>query len=282
MEMNLVINIGLYARKLMRVVFLAILLLFLAGNFYSQADNPQSDVEGSLCQKIFVAYGPDAKRENAVLYQEHFCDAKGFETGYQEYATEPEDERYGKLQYKEESDYDISGRLSQRRAEVIDPDGQKKSSVYTYIYNEDGKLMEMSTKSTTGPIPITRKYEYDTDGKLIKESYFRGKKLWTYTIFEYDREGHKIKETVYSGEKEDVLESSTFIYNPKGQLVIETNIEWVKVQNTDQWKTTEYTYTYDEQSRLLKKEEEANFGPEEIRNKIFYYEYPPFAAPKIE
>ncbi|MHA1482612.1 MAG: hypothetical protein ACTSQA_04140 [Candidatus Heimdallarchaeaceae archaeon] len=244
----------------------------MAGNTYGQADNPQCDVKGNLSEGVFVAYGPDAMRENAVLYQEHFSDAKGIITGYCQYASKQKDEMYGKLEYKQLNYYDdVSGKLSQRQA-VVYQEGETIVCDYTYSYNEDGNLMTMSTKCDEDPNLIERKYEYDSSRKLIKESYYQNTKILTYTIIEYDPEGYKTKETDYSFNDEELV-SIKFTYDSKGQLASKTQIENVEPQ-----KKTEYTYTYDEQGKLQKEEVEKNFGPEEIRKTTLYY-YALFSKP---
>ena len=264
MEMNL----GIIARY----VFLCIIVLSLAGNTYGLADNPQCDVKGNLSEKVFVAYDSDAMRENAVLYQEHFSDAKGIKTGYCQYNAKQNNEMYGKLEYKQLNYFDdISGRLFQRQAIVYEK-GKTMVCDYTYTYNEDGNLMTVSTKCDDDPNSIETMYEYESSGKLIKESYFQNNKLLTYTIFEYDPQGYKIKETVYNF-NDDEAGSIKFTYDSKGQLVSETEIE-----NLEPQKKTEYTYTYDEQGKLQKEEVEKNFGPEEIRKTTLYY-YALFSKP---
>lgn len=260
------------SKMIARCAFLSILVLFLGGNIHGTADNSQCDLEGNLSERVFVAYGPDATRENAVLFQEHFSDAEGRETGHCQYATKPQDEMYGELEYSEINYYDVSRRLSRRHAIVYRED-EPTVCDYTYTYNEDGKLMTMSTKCDEDPNLVKRTYEYDSEGKLLNESYFRNDDLLTYTIIDYDDEGHKTKETDYMFTGEE-LESSTFTYDIKGQLVSETQIEHVQPP-----KVTECFYNYDVLGRLMKKEEVRDFGPMEIRKTILYYEYPLFVVP---
>ncbi|AXR59985.1 hypothetical protein [Leptospira mayottensis] len=94
----------------------------------------------------------------------------------------------------------------------------KWSHIDKYIFgnNINGPVKEI-VKNTKGQVVYTATYEYDTSGKLIKETYLDADgKADGSTVFRY-RDGKVVREELF--DKENVLlETKTFRYNPKGQI----------------------------------------------------------------
>jgi hypothetical protein len=221
------------------------------------------EVEGRLCKQVFLAYGENVTRQDAALYQEHFCKESGRETGFRQFAVLPGNKSKKKVEYLERNKYSSAGRLLEREADVI-AEGKTEKSIYGYSYDSNGRLKSMATKSTTGPIPIVREYSYSNQGRLETETYKRGTKVWTSTKFTYDVMGRKLAEYTFSG-KGDEEESAVFAYNDLNQLVNAT-----RTRTTGQTKVD--IYSYDEGGRLV--------GAREIETsrqgrvfKTFYYNY---------
>lgn len=94
----------------------------------------------------------------------------------------------------------------------------KWSHIDKYVLgnNPNGPIKEM-VKNANGKVIYTANYEYDSSGKLIKESYIgEDGKSDGATRFQY-KDGKVVKEELFN--KEDILiETKTFRYNPKVQI----------------------------------------------------------------
>ncbi|AOP35800.1 hypothetical protein A0128_19320 [Leptospira tipperaryensis] len=94
----------------------------------------------------------------------------------------------------------------------------KWSHIDKYVFgnNQNGPVKEI-VKNASGKVIYTANYEYDSNGKLIKESYLNeeGKNDGS-TQFQY-KEGKVVREELFN--KDNLLvETKTFRYNPKGQI----------------------------------------------------------------
>ncbi|MBM9576770.1 hypothetical protein JWG45_06340 [Leptospira sp. 201903070] len=94
----------------------------------------------------------------------------------------------------------------------------KWSHIDKYVFGnaQNGPIREV-VKNPAGKIIYSASYEYDTNGKLIKESYQNAEgKTDGFTQFQY-KGGKVVKEELFN--KENLLvETKTFRYNPKGQI----------------------------------------------------------------
>ncbi|EJO69397.1 hypothetical protein [Leptospira kirschneri] len=94
----------------------------------------------------------------------------------------------------------------------------KWSHIDKYIFgnNSNGPVKEI-VKNANGKIVYSAFYEYDSSGKLIKESYLNADgKTDGFTIFQY-KDGKVVREELF--DKDHILlETKTFRYNPKGEI----------------------------------------------------------------
>lgn len=94
----------------------------------------------------------------------------------------------------------------------------KWSHIDKYVFgnNQNGPIREV-VKNASGKVIYTANYEYDSSGKLIKESYTNeeGKPDGS-TQFQY-KEGKVVREELFNKDNL-LLETKTFRYNPKGQI----------------------------------------------------------------
>ncbi|MBM9499590.1 hypothetical protein JWG44_04920 [Leptospira sp. 201903071] len=94
----------------------------------------------------------------------------------------------------------------------------KWSHIDRYVFGntQNGPIREV-VKNATGKTIYSANYEYDTNGKLTKESYQNEEgKADGSTQFQY-KEGKVVREELFN--KDNLLvETKTFRYNPKGQI----------------------------------------------------------------
>lgn len=123
--------------------------------------------------------------------------------------------------------------------------GNKKGMFVDYDFNRNGKIISETLYSDAGIVQKTIKKEYDPDGTLMKEVYFRrdgsrdGYAVYLYgkdkvlryksvydmndipkskTAYKYDAEGNLVKELAYDKSGNLFLEFDN-LYNAYGQLV---------------------------------------------------------------
>jgi hypothetical protein len=246
--------------------FYICLASFLAQMAPLQATPMQASLplEGHLCKQVYLAYGRHATRRDALLYQEHFCNESNLETGYRQFTVSSGHKTHGDVEYLERKKYSPAGQLQEREAQVS-AKGKTETSIYRYSYDSKGRLKNIVTDSTTGPIQITREYSYSEQGRLETETYKRGAKIWTYTKFAYDSSGRKIGEDIFSG-KGSKEESAVFDYDKSNRLATETH-----TRNTTGNKV-EDIYTYGEGGRLAGMKQAETSGQSKTF-KTFYYDY---------
>jgi hypothetical protein len=247
------------------LVYIIALCICIAGLPLPMEAQSSLKLEGTVCKRVFLAYGENVARRDAALYQEYFCKENGLETGFRQFFVPPRHKGEKRVEYLERNQYSSAGKLEKREAHVI-AGGKTDESVYEYAYDSNGRLKTIAAKSTTGPIAVTRKYSYSNHGRLEMETYMRGGKIWTNTKFTYDALGRKLAEYTFSG-KGDEEESAVFAYNDLNQLVNET-----RTRTTGQ--ITVDIYSYDEGGRLVGKREIETSGQIRVF-KTLYYDYIP-------
>ena len=178
---------------------------------------------------------------------------------------------------------------------VTDYDGDtgELQSYTEYIYGEDGRLRQINTYAPDGtlteshnePLPGERlaftyryengkaqlqdRYEYDEDGRMIKDSYYSSSDgslslMWEYT---YDENGRRLT-SVFSNYYSGALSSrsvTTYEYDSDGRM------QRSKEVDSETGETTIGTYTYDKYGNQLLYVTVRN--GEEISRSVYEYAY---------
>ena len=94
------------------------------------------------------------------------------------------------------------------------------------IYDVNGNAIEKRRYSDGSDTPSDSwVYEYNTDGQLIKHSYFSNGELQSYGCYEYNEEGRRIKYTYYNTNIPPWNRMSTYTYNEQGDMVRESQYD---------------------------------------------------------
>ena len=112
----------------------------------------------------------------------------------------------------------------------------KKGAYVNYEYsdhvlNEKGQIIQVKVSGNSNRID---KYEYDEEGRLVKE--LRGKETWTYT---YDENGNLISE--FQGDR---TFNNTYTFDENGRVLTKKSV------NADTNYTMLYSYTYNEDGTI--------------------------------
>lgn len=94
----------------------------------------------------------------------------------------------------------------------------KWSHIDKYVFgnNLNGPVKEI-VKNNSGKVVYTATYEYNSSGKLIKETYLNAEgNSDGSTVFQY-KDGKVVREELFD-KNNFLLETKTFRYNPKGQI----------------------------------------------------------------
>lgn len=88
-----------------------------------------------------------------------------------------------------------------------------------YEYNSEGKLIKETAAADKGVADsVTKTYEYDGAGKLIKENIYFNGKLDDFMTYEYNKDGTLAKETEFSA-KGNIKNFKTYTYLDGGKRV---------------------------------------------------------------
>lgn len=142
-----------------------------------------------------------------------------------------------------------NGRLA---AEVSINEQTKSKAIDLYSYNDEG-FISCKVKSIPG-LPVQKiKYEYNLQGKVLKEIYISSSTEWI-KKFTYDNDGRLSKICIVDNNDNIIKELSSFIYNDVGLLTTKRigtetvtytyNIrDWVELINSDHFREDIYYYT---------------------------------------
>jgi hypothetical protein len=70
----------------------------------------------------------------------------------------------------------------------------------TFEYNSANKLTKKTRLNAAGKVEYFYTYEYDSQGRLAKSSYYYNDQVVNYTSYIYDSQGNKTKEEYYNNE----------------------------------------------------------------------------------
>lgn len=70
----------------------------------------------------------------------------------------------------------------------------------TFEYNSADKLIKKTRLNAAGKVDYFYTYEYDSQGRLTKSSYYYNDQVVNYTSYIYDSQGNKSKEEYYNNE----------------------------------------------------------------------------------
>lgn len=154
----------------------------------------------------------------------------------------------------------VSDRVATRKAYRA---GGTLESETAYSYDDSGWLTEVITKDGTGSEYCRKGYEYDAEGKVLKETSKYGSKSAQSIEYSYDAEGRVISKTYPSGTG---LGTVDYVYDEKGLLTSITNDDGTvrsyvydsfdrisSIKSYDEPGSADYietVYTYDSQSRV--------------------------------
>lgn len=171
--------------------------------------NAVNSVEG-----VAVAFHDYVYDENGVLIRESY---KEGDVVYYDY----------------EHSYDANGNQIKSVFKATDGD-----HVYTYTYNEEGKLVNESGSVPSGHW-YNIVYTYDTDGNLMQEVYTEDGEFGFTTDYTYDSVGNCIKEeSIYSDGAKKIF---TCEYDANGNVTKETLTDTNGTTSTVEW---QYVLTY--------------------------------------
>lgn len=125
---------------------------------------------------------------------------------------------------------------------VVEIDGPfEKTTYYNHVLNEKGQIIE--AKKTVDSSKYTVFYEYDDEGRLIKETTrgTYGDEVWTYT---YDENGLLVEE--FQGDR---TFKNTYKLDKDGNILSQ------KYVNADNGYSGTYTYTYNDNGTIATKTE---------------------------
>lgn len=154
----------------------------------------------------------------------------------------------GNLKYVSTYQYDSAGRPATYKNELVFPNGQSKVNFTTFLYDSNGNITLVKTKTKDAEI-IEKQYTY-SNNLLTKFLYVFGKKKKEERTYEYDGNG-KLKGTTkmeYKMNPNVMTNKAVFQYNYKNELVTER----IRTLGYDESKAT-YTdvFSYDNQKRLI-------------------------------
>ncbi|MFJ1435169.1 hypothetical protein ACILFN_07460, partial [Capnocytophaga canimorsus] len=138
--------------------------------------------------------------------------------------------------------------------------GRIKSFITSYIYNEQGNLIEDNRYNSDGSLSRKTACKYDTNGNRIEENWYNsdGSLSWK-TAFKYDTNGNLIEANSYNSDG-SLSGKTACKYDTNGNL-IEAN-----GYNSDGslYATDIYTYEYDKYGNWVKRIMYNNDKPESI------------------
>ncbi|MBR2906529.1 MAG: hypothetical protein IKC26_00605 [Clostridia bacterium] len=168
--------------------------------------------------------------------------------------------------------YDANGNMTHMTTAT--PDGIK--SVTSYTYDESGNLTVLVSKHHDGTENVNH-YTYDENGNPQKEIYtsHKGDEFIYNLVYDYvyDKDGALIKATstyYYSDNTIGHSYSHEYTYNERG--------DWIRLVTTtlspssltkEVTTVTSYSYTYDENGRILKK----SYASNDVSTHVYEYVY---------
>ena len=147
--------------------------------------------------------------------------------------------------YEHQIHYDAKGRVTRwlyvnynggERSEMLDEfrydeKGNKTYSYHkagdtvitgSYVYDEEGRLLEMKELDNTGAVKGWEQYTYDEKGNTLTENTSTDGILWTEVTYTYDEEGRLAAKNTTDGNNE--WEKITYTYNADGTLKTEESV----------------------------------------------------------
>ncbi|ONI40459.1 hypothetical protein AN639_12030 [Candidatus Epulonipiscium fishelsonii] len=79
-------------------------------------------------------------------------------------------------------------------------------------------IEETKTKTVVNNIENNYEYEYDKNGNLIRENYYKNGEIFSYETYEYDEKNNRIKENLYCS-KGNLKACYIYEYNINGKLL---------------------------------------------------------------
>lgn len=151
-----------------------------------------------------------------------------------------------------ENEYDESGRVS---SISVYPSSEKERMEATITISYDGNGNIISEHVLTNDGEYTNLYSYDEMNRVIQKTYTKSSSQYYITDYEYDEMGNLIQKTSTGYSNKDSIghpnEDKTTVYtlDDVGLVVSSTTVQ--KYYVFDWEKTTNTTYVYDENGRLI-------------------------------
>jgi len=150
---------------------------------------------------------------------------------------------------------------------------------YSYKYNDDGTISEMSMVMQDSS-PLLYQFEYSDDKKVQNETAYRNDEIWSITISELDEYSNPVRNEIsyVQNEKLNTVTTYEYEYDSEGRILVEKYISDKDISNNTKYYTydtngnianleTQYDnmdltlltkYTYNSDNRLINQEEFTN------------------------
>ena len=136
---------------------------------------------------------------------------------------------------------------------------------YTFIYNDEGKLIEKNQYDKRNNLSYKDKYKYDKYGPISIAQYKGDGSLYRKKVYEWNSNSQKISEDEY-GSKDEPLKMKTYAYNNNG------DVSWFKELEHEEGKgITDYKYEYIYNSKNQKVKTISNYDGY-ITERAYYYD----------
>lgn len=259
-------------KMILPVMSLAVSLLFITSaqaQSFKERDKFVGSVKSIRIEMLYLDDTGSPTEPKRHLSALRYYDLKGNLTLYEDFYA------YGKLSYgKDTYTYDVKGKLIEKAHEIngsvirtiytYNHAGQliKEKEVYRikeYIYNSEGRLIEVRRSYDDGTNDGKEALLYDEDGRQIRRIFYNKAGLSeSEEIKIYDAEGRLLK-------KVDRYTTST--YNERGQLLTESSNE-----DTNNPRYRKVVYEYDDQGHAIKDETYTNKGLININNYVYEFD----------
>lgn len=164
-------------------------------------------------------------------------------------------------------------------------------SSYSYEYNDDGTLSEMTM--VLNGVQMLYQFEYSDDKRIKNETLYRGGKLWSTAVSEFDEHSNPVRNEISYLENENLSSVTTYEYeyDSEGRILVEKyisdkaylsstkrytydsngNVASLETQYFDRDLTSLTKYIYNSDNRLIRKAE--YIDGEELSYSEYEYKY---------
>ncbi len=200
------------------------------------------DAQGRVVRHVFHTAGTSGIFEVQNVYYHNFDD-KGNLTSVVNYQWRPAYSDWS-LSDSIAYEYDDKGYC------IVEVGGR---DTYKYTYDENGNIISEHVLTNDGE--YTNLYSYDEMNRVIQKTYTKSSSQYYITDYEYDEMGNLIKKTSTGYSNKDSIghpnEDKITLYtlDDVGLVVSSTTVQ--KYYVFDWEKTTNTTYIYDENGRLI-------------------------------